>query len=113
MRKITFYDAKFYDEQFFNQFNNNYNFKINYLEDSLTKETAIQAKDSEVVCIFVEDDVNKEIIDLLIKYNVKLIALRCAGYNNIDIKYAKDKVKIVRVPSYSPSSVAEHAFALI
>lgn len=113
MRKITFFNAKYYDKQFFNQFNTNYHFQINYLEDSLTKETIMQAKGSEVICIFVEDDVNKEIIDLLVKYNIKLIALRCSGYNNIDIKYAKNKVTIVRVPSYSPSSVAEHAFALI
>lgn len=113
MEEITFFDTKSYDKKTFNKFNREYNFKINYIENRLTMETVKKAKGSKVICVFVEDEVNKEIIDALIKYNVKLIALRSLGYNNIDLKYAKNKIKVVRVPSYSPTSVAQHAMALI
>ncbi|HRW58607.1 MAG TPA: 2-hydroxyacid dehydrogenase [Chlamydiales bacterium] len=112
-QKIAFFDAKSYDKQFFNQFNKEYGFDIDYLDHRLSEKTVHLAKGAEVICVFVEDDVGKELIDQLVSLNVKLIALRSAGYNNVDLEYAKGKIQVVRVPSYSPSSVAEHAMGLI
>ena len=71
------------------------------------------AEGSDAVCVFVNDDVNAKVIDTLVDMNVKLIALRCAGYNNVDIEHAYKKIHIVRVPAYSPYAVAEHAMALL
>jgi len=111
--KIAFYDAKEYDKQSFIVSNLNEEFDIAYYETRLTKDTCKLAEGCDVVCIFVNDDVNSEVIDSLSQMGVKLIALRCAGYNNVDIEYAYGKIHIVRVPAYSPYAVAEHAMALL
>lgn len=111
--KILFFDTKKYDRDFFKKENKKYNYKISFLENKLNEETAEMAKGYEVVCCFVNDIIDKNVIDILVKNGVKLIALRCAGYNNVNIKYAQDKIKIVRVPAYSPNAIAEYTVALL
>ena len=111
--KIAFFDSKDYDKQSFVDSNKNEEFEITYFETRLSEDTYKLAEDSDVVCVFVNDDVNSVVIDKLHKMGVKLIALRCAGYNNVDIEYAFGKIHVVRVPAYSPYAVAEHAMALL
>jgi len=111
--KIAFFDAKDYDKNSFIRSNTGDKFEINYFDTRLTEDTGRLAEGSDAVCVFVNDDVNKKVIDALVEMNVKLIALRCAGYNNVDIEYAYKKIHIVRVPAYSPYAVAEHAMALL
>ncbi len=112
--KIAFYDSKPYDVEIFNEINQNYGYDINYFKYHLNPETAVLAKDHNIVCAFVNDDISRATIDELYNCGVKLIALRCAGYNNVDLKQSSTKdIKIVRVPGYSPEAVAEHAIALI
>ena len=111
--KIAFFDTKEYDRELFDKYNKEYGYEIKYYETKLNHETAPLANGYDVVCVFVNDEVDKETIDCLVENNVKLIALRCAGFNNVDIKYAQDKIMVVRVPEYSPYAVAEHAVALL
>ena len=111
--KIAFFDAKEYDRQSFINSNIDDEFDIKYLETRLTSDTCKLAEGCDAVCVFVNDDVNREVIDKLQVMGVKLIALRCAGYNNVDIEYAYGKIHVVRVPAYSPYAVAEHAMALL
>lgn len=111
--KVIFYDAKNYDIESFNQENRDFGFKLKFLEFKLTPESALLAKGYDAVCVFVNDIVTKEIIDTLSDLGVKIIALRCAGFNNIDFKAAYNKIHIARVPAYSPYAVAEHGMALI
>ena len=113
MITISFYDTKPYDREYFNLINEQYGFTINYFETKLSARTAKLAEGSDAVCAFVNDDVSAPAIDALDKIGVRLIAMRCAGYNNVDILYADGKIPIVRVPSYSPHAVAEHAMALL
>jgi D-lactate dehydrogenase len=111
---IIFFSTKTYDKQFFTATNDRYHFKIKYLEVPLNMSTAILAKGYDAVCVFVNDIVNKEVLEELSHHAVKLIALRCAGFNNVDLKTAYALgMKVVRVPAYSPYSVAEHTLALI
>lgn len=111
--KIAFFDAKEYDRQSFMASNQNDEFDILYLETRLTEDTCKLAEGYEVVCVFVNDDVNSAVIDRLAEMGVKLIALRCAGYNNVAIEHAYGRIHVVRVPAYSPYAVAEHAMALL
>ncbi len=111
--KIAFFDTKPYDKEIFNNVNNNFTFEIKYLKYHLTQETAVLAKGNNVVCVFVNDQVDKEVVDQLYDQGVKLIALRCSGYNNVDFKSAYKKIHVVRVPAYSPYAVAEHTVALM
>jgi D-lactate dehydrogenase len=111
--KIAFFDAKDYDKQSFIESNSDGGFEITFLETRLTSDTVKLAEGNDVVCVFVNDDINRDVIDKLQELGVKLIALRCAGYNNVDVEYAYGKVHIVRVPAYSPYAVAEHAMALL
>lgn len=112
MTKIAFYDAKAYDIESFDRINKG-KYEIRYFETHLNEYTAALAKGCNVVCAFVNDTLDKDTINALIRYKVKLIALRCAGYNNVDLAYAYKKIGIVRVPAYSPYAVAEHAMALL
>lgn len=114
MRKtrIAFFDAKDYDIESFNK-SNRKNIEIKFLETKLTETTAKLAEEYDVVCVFVNDIVSERVIDILVENGVRLIALRCAGYNNVDIEYAYGKIHVVRVPAYSPYAVAEHAMALL
>lgn len=111
MKKIAFFDTKSYDRESFDRLNSNYT--IIYFEDRLTVDTAVLAKDCDAVCAFVNDVINTEVIDALSGYGVKLLLMRCAGYNNVDLKAAQGKLTVVRVPAYSPYAVAEHAMALL
>ena len=113
MITISFYDTKPYDKKYFNIINEQYGFTINYFETKLSARTAKLAEGSDAVCAFVNDDVSAPTIDALHKLGIKIIAMRCAGYNNVDIRYAQDKIPVVRVPAYSPHAVAEHAMALL
>ena len=112
MIKIAFFDTKEYDRNLFDEYNRNYGYEITYLESKLNSETAPLAKGFDVVCIFVNDVVDEKTIKILKECNVKLIALRCAGYNNVDIKNLNG-LMAVRVPEYSPYAVAEHTVALL
>ena len=111
--KIAFFDSKEYDRNSFNRENEKYTYKIKYFEAKLTADSVALTKGYDVVCAFVNDTVDNEVIDGLVESGVKLIAMRCAGYNNVDLAYAFNKVHVVRVPVYSPHAVAEHAVALI
>src|SRR5574344_1755880 len=113
MIKIAFFDTKEYDRDLFDEYNKKYNYEITYLESKLNAETAPLAQGYDVVCVFVNDVVDKKTIQILKKCGVKLIALRCAGFNNVDIKNMDKDIKVVRVPAYSPYAVAEHAVALL
>ena len=111
--RIAFFDAKDYDKNSFMKSNENGEYEVCFYETRLTQDTCRLAEGYDVVCVFVNDDINRNVIDALVEMKVKLIALRCAGYNNVDIAYAYGKIHIVRVPAYSPYAVAEHAMALL
>ncbi len=111
--KIAFFDNKSYDETSFNQVNTQFGFEIKYFKGHLNFNNVALTKGVDVVCIFVNAVVDADVIDELVNNGVKLIALRCAGYNNVDLKAAKDRIKVVRVPAYSPYAVAEHTLALM
>ncbi len=111
--KIAFFDAKEYDKNSFIASNSNGEFEIKYFETRLSEDTCLLAEGYDAVCVFVNDDVNSNIIDKLKEMGIKLIALRCAGYNNVDIEYAYGKIHVVRVPAYSAYAVAEHAMAML
>ena len=111
--KVAFFDAKEYDINSFEKANLGGNIKISFFETRLTEDTVKLSDGYDVVCVFVNDKVSNKVIDGLVNNGVKLIALRCAGYNNVDIEYAYGKIHIVRVPAYSPYAVAEHAMALL
>jgi len=111
--RIAFFDTKSYDEESFNKINEKYNFEIKYFKGHLNRNNVILTKDAYAVCIFVNDIADAEIIDALAENGVKLIALRCAGFNNVDLSAALGKIAVVRVPAYSPYAVAEHAVALM
>lgn len=113
MIKIAFFDTKEYDKKLFDRYNENYGYDITYLESKLNSETAPLAKGFDVVCVFVNDVIDEKTINILKECGVKLIALRCAGFNNVDMKHMVDDIKVVRVPAYSPYAVAEHAAALL
>ena len=112
MIKIAFFDTKEYDKLLFNEYNKKYGYEIKYLESRLNSETAPLAQGSDVVCVFVNDVVDEKTIKILKDKGVKLIALRCAGFNNVDIKNLNG-LMAVRVPAYSPYAVAEHTVALL
>lgn len=109
--KIAFFDTKQYDIDSFEKYKGNNEFK--YFDTRLTKDTVYLANGYDAICIFVNDIVDKDIIDKLVEYGIKLILLRCAGYNNVDLKYCYGKIHVFRVPAYSPYAVAEHAMALL
>ena len=113
MIKIAFFDTKDYDKKLFDEYNKNYGYEITYLESKLNSETAPLAKGYDAICIFVNDIVDEKTIKILKDCGVKLIALLCAGFNNVDMKHMDKDIKVVRVPAYSPYAVAEHAAALL
>lgn len=111
--KIAFYDTKPYDKEFFDKENEQYNFDIKYFPSRLNIDTLEMAKGCNIVCLFVNDQVTPEIIDKMVDMGIDLIALRSAGYNNIDLKTVFKRINVVRVPAYSPYAVAEHAVGLM
>lgn len=112
MKKIAFFDAKEYDAKAFMNVNHD-GYEYTFFNEKLGSSTVKLAEGFDGVCCFVNDNVNKEVIDKLHQYKVGVLALRCAGYNNVDLEAAKGKIRVVRVPAYSPSAVAEHAAALL
>lgn len=111
--KIAVFDAKPYDEAMFNKVNEKYGFELTYHKEHLQYSNVILATGADAVCIFVNATVDAAVIDKLCAYGVKLIALRCAGFNNVDLAAAAGKIKVVRVPDYSPHAIAEHTLALM
>jgi len=111
--KIAFFDTKPYDKEIFNELNQSYGFEIKYFTYHLTSDNVILTKGFDVVIIFVNDTITSEMINTMKENGVKLIALRCSGFNNVDLKAALNKIKVVRVPAYSPNAVAEHSVALM
>ena len=111
--RVAFFDAKPYDLPSFDSAAEKYGIEIKYFETRLNADTAELARGCEVVCIFVNDDARAPVIEKLYALGVKLIALRCAGYNNVDLAAAYGKIHVCHVPAYSPYAVAEHAMALL
>ena len=110
--KIAFFDAKNYDVESFEKVEHD-GIEFKFFETKLGADTAELAKGFDGVCVFVNDDVSAEVIDALYRNGVKVIALRCAGYNNVDVRHAYGKIHVFHVPAYSPYAVAEHAMALL
>ncbi len=112
-KRILFYDAKSYTIDSFNELDHK-GIEFTYIETKLNENSVKFAKGYDAICVFVNDTVNNKVINKLKSYGVKLILLRCAGYNNVDLVSAnKNDIAIFRVPAYSPYAVAEHAFALL
>lgn len=111
--KIAFFGTKPYDEKSFNKVNEKYGFEIKYFKGHLNRNNVMLTQGADVVCIFVNDTADADVIRAMADNGVKLLALRCAGYNNVDLNAAKDKLTIVRVPAYSPYAVAEYTVALM
>ncbi|HEX8314426.1 MAG TPA: 2-hydroxyacid dehydrogenase [Flavisolibacter sp.] len=112
--KIAFFSSQPYDKQFFTAHNETYGNELQFFEVSLSTQTVGLAKDVDAVCVFVNDKVNADIITQLKEQGIRFIALRCAGFNNVDLEAAKRAaIHVCRVPAYSPEAVAEHAVALI
>lgn len=113
MNTVSFYDTKPYDHIYFDKWKEKYGIEIIYHEEKLTKRTAIFAQESDAVIAFVNDTLDKDTLEALYQQGIHMIAMRCAGYNNIDFKYAYEKIHVARVPAYSPYAVAEHTIAMI
>jgi len=112
--KIAFFNTKSYDREYFDRSNKNTGIEITYFDGTLNCETTELTKGYEGVCVFVNDQLNADVIAKLAEHGTRLIALRCAGFNNVDLEAAaRHSIKVVRVPAYSPNAVAEHAVALI
>ena len=111
--KIIFFDIKDYDKEFFKKYEKNYNFEMTFLKVRLTEETANLTKGYDVVCGFANDNINKETIDIMVENRIKLLAMRCAGFNNVSLKDIHNRFKVVRVPAYSPHAIAEYTVGLI
>lgn len=111
--KIAFFGAKPYDIASFDKVNDKYNYDIRYYKGHLNPNNVVLTQDTDVVCIFVNDTADAAVIDAMVDNGVKLLALRCAGFNNVDLKAAKGKLPVVRVPAYSPYAVAEYSLALM
>lgn len=112
--KIAVYSTKSYDRKYFELINAKYSFELEFFDFMLNESTARLAEHCEVVCIFVNDDGSRKVLEKLAALGVKIIALRCAGFNNVDLKAAQDLgIQVVRVPAYSPEAVAEHTVGLM
>jgi D-lactate dehydrogenase len=110
--KIAFFSTQSYDKEYFTRYNTSH--ELVFLEAPLNEKTAPLAAGCTAICAFVNDEINKAVINLLAAQGIQLIAMRSAGYNNIDLSAAQaNNIKVVRVPAYSPYAVAEHAVALI
>ncbi len=111
--RIAFFDTKPYDREFFNRINEQYGYDIHYFTPHLTPDTVSLAAGYEVACVFVNDIVTPEMIDELYNNGTRQLALRSAGYNNVNLQHAFGKIHVTRVPAYSPYAVAEHAVTLM
>lgn len=113
MDRIAFFDTKPYDRIYFDALKEKYNIEIEYFESKLSPRTAVMAKGTRAVCAFVNDNIGKETISVLKENGIEMIAMRCAGYNNVDLAAADGVIPVVRVPDYSTHAIAEHALALL
>ena len=111
--KIAFFGAKPYDIASFDKINERYEFDIRYYKGHLNINNVVLTQGVDAVCIFVNDTADAAVIDALVANGVKLLALRCAGFNNVDLNAARGKLPVVRVPAYSPYAVAEYTLALM
>ncbi len=111
--KIAFFDTKPYDKSSFERIGRERGIEFKYYETKLTEDTVELARGADGVCVFVNDVVNAAVIDRLVEIGVRVVALRCAGFNNVDMKHAFGRIHVVRVPAYSPYAVAEHTMALL
>lgn len=111
--KVAFFDTKPYDLPGFRRYAEQENVEIKFFETRLNEDTAALAAGYDCVCVFVNDTVNAAVVDKLYACGVRMIALRCAGFNNVDIRACAGKIRVFRVPAYSPYAVAEHAMALL
>lgn len=112
--KVALYSTKNYDRKYFELVNVKYGFQLEFFDFQLNERTAKMAEHYDVVCIFVNDDGSRKVLEKLAALGVKMIALRCAGFNNVDLKAAKELgLQVVRVPAYSPEAVAEHTVGLM
>jgi len=112
--RIAVFSTKPYTKRFFSEANASYGYELDFLKAHLSQETCALAQGYDAVCAFVNDHLDGPVIDALADYGVRLIALRCAGYNNVDLDAAGRRgIPVVRVPAYSPHAVAEHTLALV
>lgn len=109
--RLAFFDTKPYDRLYFDKWSNGY--EIEYFEGRLTPRTAGLTAGFDAVCAFVNDEINAQVIDVLYQNHIGVLVMRCAGYSNVDLRAAQSKIKVLRVPAYSPFAVAEHAMALL
>lgn len=113
-QKISFFSTQSYDKSFFEKYNASFGFELEFFEVQLNSRTVSLIENTAIVCVFVNDVVDAAVIEKLAEKGVKIIALRCAGFNNVDLIAAKKMgIRVCRVPSYSPEAVAEHAMAMI
>ena len=113
LTKVACFDTKPYDKIYFNELKEKYDIEIKYFESKLNSDSVVMAKGFDGVISFVNDSIDKDTINQMKALGIKLVALRCAGYNHVDLKAAKGIVDVVRVPEYSPHGVAEHAMGLL
>ena len=112
--KIALFSAKAYDRDYFEQANQQFNYSIDYFDVRLDAKTSRLAHGYPVVCAFVNDDLSRPVLTDLVNNGTRLLAMRCAGYNNVDLVAAKELgLTVVRVPAYSPEAVAEHSVGLM
>ncbi len=111
--KLAFFDTKSYDIPGFDRYAVPAGITVKYFEPNLNSDTVSLAAGFDAVCVFVNDTVDADVVDKLYRLGVKMIALRCAGFNNVDMKACQGKLRVFRVPAYSPYAVAEHAMALL
>ena len=111
--KLAFFDAKSYDMPGFDRYAAEIGWEIKYFDIRLNEDTAALATGFDAVCAFVNDTINANVINELCDLGVKCLVMRCAGYNNVDLKACEGRLPVFRVPAYSPYAVAEHAMALL
>ena len=112
MKMISFYDAKPYDKMFFDKRKKDFDFEINYYEDKLNRRSALMAENSDAVVAFVNDTLDAATLDKLYELGIRVVGMRCSGYNNVDFKAAYERIHVLRVPAYSPYAIAEHAMGM-
>ena len=111
--KYAFFDTKPYDRPAFDKYATEAGIELKYFETKLSEDTVELAHGCDGVCVFVNDTVNAKVIDRLVDMGVSTVALRCAGFNNVNTRYAYGRIHVVRVPAYSPYAVAEHTIAML
>lgn len=112
--KLAVYSTKQYDRKYLEQVNHNYGFELEFFDFLLSERTAKNAVGCDGICIFVNDEAGRVVLEELAEMGIKFIALRCAGFNNVDLDAAKELgIKVVRVPAYSPEAVAEHTVGMM